>query len=140
MKNVVPAPVVSRKWTAAASTSKFQGDLPQLRSFVHAGSKKEESRYRFLRSREGLLQDPQAALCTAVWLLNDYTETGTKYRLLQESRVALCGFLKQLAAEINTADVHELVSRLVEKSPVSRRSRTASRVLDSIRPAAPAQQ
>lgn len=140
MKHQFPVPVVSKKWQSAASTSKFPGDLPQLRSFVHAGAKKEGSRYRLLKSREGLLRDPQAALCTAVWLLNDYTETGTKYRLLQESRVALCGLLKELAAEINTPDVHELVSRLLEKSPVSRRSRTASRVLDSIRPAAPAQQ
>lgn len=122
----VPAPSsnpgrVSEKWLSAANTTKFAGDLAALRCFVHAEVKKTGSRLDLIEARTGPLKDARAALCTAVWLLHHYTSTDVRYRLVAERRHRLYKVMEDLASEIGTEEVAEMVARLTHKAPSSRR-------------------
>ncbi len=122
MKTQIPTPEVSRRWMNAAFTTEFKGDLPALRTFVQTEAKKAGSRFVAIKSRVGLLQDPNTALCAAVWLLRAYHQTSTRYRLLERQRTELYKLLRGLAEEVGTPEAQYLVTRLVEGIPESRRT------------------
>lgn len=127
MQTTNPPPSVSHKWESAKSTTNYKGDLPALRSFVQSESRRDGSRFLMISSRRGLLQDPRAALCAAVWLLEDYTGNSTKYRLLEKKRQDLYRFLRDLAVEMEDQEVQFLVTRLVERAPQSKRPHSLAR-------------
>lgn len=112
---------VSLRWQNAAYTTQYEGDLPGLRTFVQTEAKKAGSRFVAIKSRVGLLQDPNTALCAAVWLLLAYHQTSTRYRLLEKQRMELYKVLRSLAEEIGTGEAQYIVTRLVEGVPESRR-------------------